>query len=125
VTILRPKYYLTDAWWTRFVIINACFSVVWISLSKISRINYDLAVNKYLDRTFFLYIKGYTLVLAIVDIYEREKFPSTLFKVGLRIFLTLMVLEGKDSEGGDSLGPTEFLNTKCSRGFAKHLPIEI
>jgi hypothetical protein len=61
----------------------------------------------------------------MVDIHKLEKFPTALVEMGPRILFTVMILEGKDSKGIDPLCPAEFLNTKCSRGFAKHHPIEI
>jgi hypothetical protein len=61
----------------------------------------------------------------MVDIYKLEKFPTALVEIGPYILFTVMILKGKYSKGVDLLCPAEFLNTKCSRGFAKQLPIEI
>jgi hypothetical protein len=61
----------------------------------------------------------------MVDIYKLEKFPTALIEKSPRILFTVIILEGKDSKGVNPLCPAEFLNTKCSRGFTKYLPIEI
>ena len=61
----------------------------------------------------------------MVDIHELEKFPTALVEKSPRILFAVVILEGKNSKGVNPLCPAEFLNTKRSRGFAKHLPIEI
>lgn len=61
----------------------------------------------------------------MLDIHKLEKFLTAFGEMGPRMLFTVMILEGKDSKGVDPLCPAEFLNTKCSRGFTKHLPIEI